>query len=148
MLVRKSPGTDWTVVLDEEDPVLGPTCQERTIVVKPVADLDKVPRYVRPLGANLQTAGLAVPTERLLPLADELGAVGATNIKMIGTEYIVGLDEPHDGIFDTLVLTRSDALRWTHIAFRDTNQALTAALRENRAANTMRDDTAIMEVIS
>lgn len=135
VLVRKSPGTDWTVVLDEEDPALGPTCQERTIVVKPVADLDEVPRYVRPFGANLQTVGLAVPTERLLPLADQLGAVGATNLKMLGTEYIVGLDEPHDGIFDTLRLTRSDALRWTHIAFRDTDQALKSALHENRTVS-------------
>ncbi len=79
---------------------------------------------------------LHVKQSAIVTMASKWWRVGPTNLKMLGTEYIVGLDEPHDGIFDTLRLTRSDTLRWTHIAFRDTDEALKAALHENRTVST------------
>lgn len=132
--VLKSRGTDYTVVVDEEEPRLSPTCQERAIIVKPVEAIEHVADRVRWLSGNLQTVGVAVPTGQLLVLAERLGAAGATNIKIVGTEYIIDGREPHDGIFDTLRLSASDDLRWVTVGFSDTERAIMAALEANRNA--------------
>jgi hypothetical protein len=79
--------------------------------------------------------GLAVPTGQLLELAERLGAAGATNIKVVGTEYLIGEQEPHDGIFDALRLSASDGLRWAAVNFNDTERAIAAALETNRNAS-------------
>ena len=132
--VLKSRGTDYTVVVDEEEPLLTPTCQERAIVVKPLDAVEHVVDRVSWLSGNLQTVGLAVPTGQLLELAERLGAAGATNIKVVGTEYIIGEQEPHDGIFDALRLSASDGLRWAAVTFGDTERAIATALETNRNA--------------
>jgi len=132
--VLKSRGTDYTVVVDEEEPLLTPTCQERAIVVKPLDAVEQVVDRVRWLSGNLQTVGLAGPTGQLLELAERLGADGATNIKVVGTEYLIGEQEPHDGIFDALRLSASDGLRWTAVNFSHTERAIAAALETNRNA--------------
>jgi hypothetical protein len=59
--IIKSAGTDYTVVVDNEDFSLAPTCQERVVIVKPVGAIRDVPRYLGHLSGNLETVGLAVP---------------------------------------------------------------------------------------
>jgi len=58
-----------------------------------------------------------------------LGNASVTNFKIIGTEYMIDLSEPHDGIFDTLQMFMSDGLRWTSIGFSDTDVAIEVALK-------------------
>jgi hypothetical protein len=70
-----------------------------------------------------------VPTSMLLDLSEQLGEAGVTNFKIIGTEYLINLAEPHDGIFDTIQLFLSDNLRWTSIGFSDTDAAIEVALK-------------------
>ncbi|GEM_PF-5826735 len=120
----KSPGTDYTIIVDEEVPLLTPTCQERTVIIKPVEDVREVPGHVRHLAGNLQTVGLAVPTSELLEVADLLGEAGVTNIKIPGTEHTIDLAEAHDGYFDTVQITMEDGLRWVTIGFTDTDRAI------------------------
>jgi hypothetical protein len=127
--ILKSKNTDYTVIVDGNDPRLAPTCQERVVVVKPIDDLGNVAGYVEHLSGNLQTVGMAVPSDKILEFANELGHAGVTNFKIIGTEYMVDLSEPHDGIFDTLQMFLSDGLRWTGIGFSDTDAAIEAALK-------------------
>jgi len=126
--ILKSKNTAYTVIVDNHDLRLTPTCQERAVIVKPIDDLRNVANYVAHLSGNLQTAGMAIPSNKILAFADELGNAGVTNFKIIGTEYTIDLSEPHDGIFDTLQMFMSDGLRWTSISFSDTDAAIEAAL--------------------
>jgi hypothetical protein len=125
--VLKSANTDYTVIVDYDDPTLKPTCQERVVIVKPVDDIQDVPNHVAHLSGNLQTVGLALPSQELTEYADQLGRAGVTNFKALGTEYTIDINDPHDGIFDIVQMYWSDALRWTCLAFTDTDQALDAA---------------------
>ncbi len=127
--IIKSTGTDYTVIIDNQNPLLRLTCQERVVIVKPIDDIRQIPGYVRHMSEHLETVGLAVPTGDLLDIADELGAVGATNIKPVGTEYILNVTDTHDGIFNTVQPYMSDSLRWTSLNFSDTNLAIENALR-------------------
>ena len=127
--VIKSRNTDYTIILDHEDPNLIPTCQERTVIVKPVDDINSVPQYISHLAGNLQTVGLAVPPGDILDIADQLGAQGVTNIRMLGTEYVIDLLECHDGLFNTAQMFMSDDLRWLNVRYTDTDQAVEEALR-------------------
>jgi hypothetical protein len=128
--VIKSEGADYTIIVDSDDPCLVPTCQERTVIVKPVDDIGAVPQYVSRLARNLQTVGLAVPGDEVLEIADQLGAAGVTNVKMVGREFTLRLSEPHDGLFDTVQPFMSDGLRWVHVSFTDTEAEIDRALRE------------------
>lgn len=143
--VIKSRNTDYTIILDNEDLNLVPTCQERTIMVKPVDDINYVPDYISHLAGNLQTVGLAVPPAEILGIADRLGVQGVTNIKMLGTEYIVDLMECHDGLFNTAQMFMSDDLRWLNVSYTDTDQAIEEALRikETTLANLARSKVAV-----
>ena len=98
------------------------------MVVKPIDDLWGISTYIKHMSGNLQTAALAVPTDELLAVADSLGCVGVSNVKMLGTEFIVDLTETHDGLFDTVQLFMSDALHWMSISFTDTDKAVDEAL--------------------
>ncbi len=108
--VIKSRNTDYTVIVDNSNPRLSPTCQERTVMVKPLADIADVPRHAQHLNGHLQTVGLAVPSQHIPEMADRLGALGATNVVMLGAEYILDLAECHDGIFNTAQMFMSG--RW------------------------------------
>lgn len=126
--IIKSLNTDYTVIVDGDHPALAPTCQERVVAVKPVDDIRSVPHHIGHLSHNLQTVGLAVPSEDILQVSDGLGAAGVTNIKIVGTEYTIDLAEPHDGLFDFAQSSMTDELRWTSISFSDTDDAIQGAL--------------------
>ena len=57
--LHASEGTAWTVIYDE-DPVLRPSPLFRTVYVKPVGDLERLPGILRPYRRHLQTVGHAV----------------------------------------------------------------------------------------
>jgi hypothetical protein len=74
---------DWTVIYDA-DPRFTPSCLQRTVLVKPVADLSEVGGLVRSWRPYLQAAGVAVGPERIGVLAAQLGRVGVSRICPVG----------------------------------------------------------------
>lgn len=74
---------DWTVIYDA-DPRFTPSCLQRTVLVKPVADLSEVGGLVRSWRPYLQAAGVAVGPERIGVLAARLGRVGVSRICPVG----------------------------------------------------------------
>lgn len=104
-----SPGTDWTVIY-ENDPAFVPSCLNRTIRVKPVKDVKDVVDLIKPVKGYLQTVGAALPKNRFVTLADEMGVLGADRICPLGKMTAPSLTWHHDGRFNLL-----DLLRWTDI---------------------------------
>ncbi len=109
VLHASSPGTDWTVIY-EANPAFVPSCLNRTIRVKPVADVMDVVGCVKPVRNYLQTMGTALSSERLVPLADAMGHLGMDRISPLGKMTAPSLLWRHDGRFNLL-----DLLRWTDI---------------------------------
>jgi hypothetical protein len=90
------PGLGWTVVLD---PVATPdvVCGARTLVIRPVFDLDEVPALVEPLGSALQTLGFAGPDSRARNLAESLSYLGVTRLCSFDTQAFPPPWWRHDG---------------------------------------------------
>ena len=104
--VWASPGgTAWTVV-HETDPTFTPSCLNRTVWVKPLADLADLPRLLAPLKSSLQTAGVAVGPERLAPLAEALGQVGISRLCPLGQMAFPQFAWHHDGRGNLMDLLR------------------------------------------
>ncbi|HEY7678368.1 MAG TPA: acyl-CoA reductase, partial [Candidatus Methylomirabilis sp.] len=104
--VWASPGgTAWTVIF-EEDATFAPSCLNRTVRVKPVADLADLPPLLAPLGNALQTAGVAAPPERLPALAARLGRLGVTRLCPLGQMPYPAFAWHHDGRGNLLDLVR------------------------------------------
>ncbi|MFQ5804520.1 MAG: acyl-CoA reductase [Candidatus Methylomirabilales bacterium] len=74
---------DWTVIY-EADPTFTPSCLQRTVLVKPVADLTEVGGLLRSWRPYLQAAGVAVAPERMGMLAAQLGGAGVNRICPVG----------------------------------------------------------------
>lgn len=102
-------GTSWTVIYEQDQTFLA-SCLNRTIRVKPVKDAMDVVKLVTPVKAYLQTMGVALPLERLIPLADEMGKLGLDRIPALGKMAAPSLLWRHDGRFNLLEL-----IRWTGI---------------------------------
>ncbi len=98
-------------VLLDEDPTFQPSCLNRTIYVKPVADLViDVPRLAEPVRRYLQTCGAATEPERLRALGERLGQLGLDRVCPLGRMGDVAPTWHHDGRFNLLEL-----LRWTDL---------------------------------
>lgn len=82
-LHASSRGTAWTVIFDP-DPTFVPSCLNRTVRVKPIADLDAVAARVAPLGALLQTVGVAAPPPRAAAFGATMGRLGASRVVPLG----------------------------------------------------------------
>ncbi|MBD3285670.1 acyl-CoA reductase, partial [candidate division WOR-3 bacterium] len=102
-------GTDWTVIY-ERDPEFVPSCLNRVIRVKPVKDVSEVPALIKHIKGYLQTVGAALPKNRLLKFADEMGKLGADRISPLGKMTSPPLFWHHDGRHNLL-----DLIRWTDI---------------------------------
>lgn len=95
---------DCVVVLDsrpwERDSLrrVANACQGRTVIVRPVEDLDLIPGLLGSLDySNLQTVGLACPPERVEAFATAAGAVGVTAIRNLGRAAFPQLAFSWDG---------------------------------------------------
>jgi hypothetical protein len=102
-----SPGTEWTVIY-EEDAAFAPSCLNRTLRVKPVRDAADVPGLLEPVRRYLQTAGVSLPESRLMPLGEALGFLGVDRVCPLGRMANPTPEWHHDGRFNIL-----DLLRWT-----------------------------------
>ena len=107
--VYAGQGTSWMVIY-EADPTFLPSCLNRTVRVKPIKDIFEVLDLVVPFGPYLSAVGVAVPPDRLIPLADGLGRLGAGRICPIGRMQHPPIGWHHDGRFQLL-----DLLRWVDL---------------------------------
>ena len=102
-------GTAWTVIY-EDDPTFVPSCLNRVVRVKALADIGELPNLVRPISRYLQTVGTAMSPERRDRLADALAPLGVCRVCPIGEMPHPPLFWHHDGGFSLLPL-----LTWTSI---------------------------------
>jgi len=108
-LFRSPGGTAWTVIY-EDDPTFVPSCLNRVVRVKALADMAEVPNLVRPVSRYLQTVGTAMVQERRDRLAEVLAPLGVCRVCSAGDMPHPPLAWHHDGGFSLLPL-----LRWTSI---------------------------------
>jgi len=108
-LHASSGGTQWTVIY-EADKTFVPSCLNRTIRIKPVADVSEIIKLVEPVKAFLQTMGATLPEDRLLNLAEDIGKLGMDRISPLGKMTAPSLFWRHDGRYNLL-----DMVRWTDI---------------------------------
>jgi hypothetical protein len=122
----------WLVIYDGITENVEPSPLFRVIRVKPVDDIMKIPKLVKPIGNFLQTIGVAIPNNRLIPFADAIGEVGATNIRVVSSMTLQKPWEPWDGRFPLHELFEHDNIRWVSISTKDINQEIVAALKQKR----------------
>ncbi len=96
VLHASARGTVWTVVYDA-DPTFAPSCLNRVVRVKPVPTLERVGSLVAPLADFLQTVGFAAPEARVVKLAEQLGALGASRVVPLGAMAWPPAEWHHDG---------------------------------------------------
>jgi hypothetical protein len=103
--------TEGGAVLFDADATFQASCLNRTIYVKPVADLvADVPALAAPVRRYLQTCGVAAEPDRSRALAEGLGRLGLDRVCPLGRMGDVAPTWHHDGRFNLLEL-----LRWTDL---------------------------------
>lgn len=122
----------WLVIYDGTTENVEPSPLFRVIRVKPVNDIMEIPKLVRPIGSFLQTVGVAIPNNRLIPFADAIGEAGATNIRAISSMTLQKPWEPWDGRFPLHELFEHDNIRWVSISTRDIDKEIKTALERKR----------------
>jgi len=93
----------------------------------------EIPMLVKPIGRFLQTVGVAIPNNRLIPFADAIGEVGATNIRTISSMTLQKAWEPWDGRFPLHELFENDNVRWVSIDTSDIDKEIKTALERKRS---------------
>jgi hypothetical protein len=109
LLLCSEPGTAWTVIYEEDAPFTA-SCLNRTIRVHAVDHIAAIPARLEPVRAYLQTAGAALPRQRLLELAEALGGLGVTRLCALERMPWPGMTWHHDGRPNL-----ADLVRWTDI---------------------------------
>ncbi len=107
--VWEGAGLAFTVVLD---PTAGPVapCLGRTVIVRPVDDVDEVASAVESAARVLQSVGWAGPEARARELSDALSAVGVTRITTFRNQAFPPSWWRHDG-----KPPLSPLVRWTEL---------------------------------
>jgi hypothetical protein len=97
MVLHASPqGTDWTVIYDA-DPTFIPSPLYRTIRVKPLQNLEQLSEVLGLWRPYLEAVGVAASTERMITIADTLGALGVSRICPIGSMQLPPPSWRHGG---------------------------------------------------
>ncbi len=103
--------TAGAAVLYDEAPSFQASCLNRTIYVKPVADIVlDVPVLADAVRRYLQTCGVAADDDRRRALAESLGRLGLDRVCPLGRMGDVAPTWHHDGRFNLL-----DLLHWTDL---------------------------------
>ncbi|RPI31438.1 MAG: hypothetical protein EHM70_11530 [Chloroflexota bacterium] len=107
----------------------------RSILIRRVERLEEdLPRLIEGVPNDLlQSCGIAVPSERLLPIAEILGRAGVNRIVPAGEiwDMLPGV-ESWDGYFPPYDLAYSQPGYWTTIRFADPASALRAAYQRDQ----------------
>ncbi len=123
----------WLVIYDGNTNNFEPSPLFRVIRIKPVKDIMEIPGLVKPIGKFLQTVGVAIPNNRLIPFAHHIGEVGATNIRTISGMTLQKAWEPWDGKFPLNELFEQDLIRWVSIDTNDIDKEIKIALKRKRS---------------
>ncbi len=105
-LFRSEGSTAWTVVFNERDVELRPSCLNRFVHVIPLDDLSTLPAAIEGMRPYLQTAGVEVAEERMPDLEAALEAAGVTRVCGIGEMQYPPASWRHDGRPNLLPLLR------------------------------------------
>jgi hypothetical protein len=92
----------------------------------------EISKRVKPIGTFLQTVGVAIPHDRLIPFADAMGETGVTNIRTISSMTLQKAWEPWDGRFPLNELFEHDTVHWVSIDTRDIATEIKTALQRKR----------------
>jgi hypothetical protein len=122
----------WLVIFDGNKPTFEPSPLFRVIKVKPIDDIMDIVSLIKPLGSFLQTVGVAIPNNRLMPFANAIGEVGATNIRTVSNMTLQRSWEPWDGSFPLQELFEHDGIRWVSINTRDIEKDISISLERKR----------------
>lgn len=122
----------WLVIYDGNKPTFEPSPLFRVIKVKPLNDIMDIVPLIKPLGRFLQTVGVAIPNDRLIPFANAIGEVGATNIRTISNMTLQKSWEPWDGRFPLQELLEHDNIHWVSINTRNIDEDIKASLVRKR----------------
>jgi hypothetical protein len=79
-----SEDTNAWLVIYEEDPMFTPSCLNRVVFVKPIKQMESIPKIMQRLASNLSTVGIAPMNERARGLATELAKMGVNRMCAIG----------------------------------------------------------------
>lgn len=107
-------GQDFAVVY-EPKPTMEPAGRDRLLRVMPVDRVEDVVRLLKSSGADVKTAGIAIPDGRLMGLADLLGKAGISSLRVTGTLTQPRLGEAWDGNLPVFEYYMPDAVRWVSI---------------------------------
>jgi hypothetical protein len=107
--VRHGHASPWTVVLESTPQPPMPTAG-RFVRVRPVADARELPDLLAPLGAHLQTVGVAGLGDRVEGVARALGEIGASRVAPFGAVAYPPAWWHHDGRGPLL-----DLVRWVDL---------------------------------
>jgi len=105
-LFQSVGSTAWTVVLNERDTKLRPSCLNRFVQVTGLDDLSALPVVIGSMRPYLQTAGIASSEKQILPLTATLEASGVTRVCCIGEMQYPPASWRHDGQPNLLPLLR------------------------------------------
>jgi len=130
--IYQSPNKNWLVIYDGKSKDFEPSPLFRVIRVRPVEDILDVVEIIRPLGKFLQTTGVAIPNNRLIPFANGVGQVGVTNIRAISSMTLQKAWEPWDGRFPLQELFEHDNIRWVSINTRNIDGEIKQLLEKKR----------------
>ncbi|GAG98490.1 unnamed protein product, partial [marine sediment metagenome] len=122
----------WLVIYDGNKPTFEPSPLFRVIKVKPVNDIMEIVSLMKPLGRFLQTVGVAIPNDRLIPFADAIGEIGATNIRTISNMTLQKSWEPWDGRFPLQELFELDNIRWVSINTKNIDEDIKKSIERKR----------------
>lgn len=131
--IYQSPSKDWLVIYDGISKDFEPSPLFRVIRIRPVNDILDVADIIRPLGKFLQTSGIAIPNNRILPFANAIGEAGVTNIRAISSMTLQKAWEPWDGRFPLQELFELDNIRWVSISTRDIDEEIKTLLEKKRS---------------
>lgn len=85
-----------------KEPKLIPDGQNRLFKVYPIKDINGIINLLKPWREYLQTVGVAIPTKHVFSLANKLGKIGVSNIRVVGTVTLPRLGESWDGYYPLL----------------------------------------------
>lgn len=118
--VFTTPNHDYAVVYQNQ-PSLNPVGQNRFVRVMPVDDLAEVVQMTKPWRGYLQTAGVAIPNNRLFEggLAEAMGKAGFSSLRVVGTVALPRLGEAWDRNFPFLEFFIPDSTDWISVNTTD-----------------------------
>lgn len=123
---------DFSIVY-EPQPRLDPTCQNRLFRVMPLEQLQNILKKLKPWQAVLQTAGIAIPHERLLDFAEKAGRMGISNFRVIGTVTLPRLGEAWDGNLPVVEFYSPHLIHWCSINCLDVDEEIKELARKKEA---------------